>query len=228
MYFRLRRRCAEHLRTRARALRGVPAITNFANPMQLICSAIQAGSRLGYQESAELCAQYLAPILDAIKFNYLPFGIDLFSTADTLPKNVAYSEERLRPPPGLQGLHRARHLLARHIVLARQPRTGVDCSPGMQGVDVQPLTANMLTPESLAELIGGPDIVAPPAPPMAGPARTAQRLRREQPTATSLVPAATAVVHTGAECDIAVIRIGATEIAHRGWRMKWPGDGPQA
>ena len=42
--------------------------------MQFICSSIQAGSRLGYQESAELCAQYLAPILDAIKFNYLPFG----------------------------------------------------------------------------------------------------------------------------------------------------------
>ena len=36
----------------------IPAITNFANPMQFICSSIQAGSRLGYQESAELCAQY--------------------------------------------------------------------------------------------------------------------------------------------------------------------------
>ena len=33
----------------------------FANPMEFICSAIQAGSRLGYQDSAELCAQYLAP-----------------------------------------------------------------------------------------------------------------------------------------------------------------------
>ena len=32
-------------------------------------------------------------------------------------------------------------------------------APGMQGVDVQPLTANMLTPESLSELMGGPDIV---------------------------------------------------------------------
>src|SRR5882757_11237015 len=34
----------------------------------------------------------------------------------------------------------------------------------MQGVDVQPFTQNMLTPESLSELMGGPDIVAPPAP----------------------------------------------------------------
>jgi len=43
--------------------------------MEVICSSIQAASRAGYQESAELCAQYLAPILDAIKFNYPPFGL---------------------------------------------------------------------------------------------------------------------------------------------------------
>src|SRR6202023_2841226 len=53
---------------------GIPVINNFANPLQFVCSAIQAGSRLGYQESAEMCAQYLAPILDAIKFNFPPFG----------------------------------------------------------------------------------------------------------------------------------------------------------
>jgi phospholipid/cholesterol/gamma-HCH transport system substrate-binding protein len=33
----------------------------------------------------------------------------------------------------------------------------------MQGIDVQPFTANMLTPDSLAELMGGPDIIPPPA-----------------------------------------------------------------
>ncbi|MCW2687627.1 MAG: mce2D, partial [Mycobacterium sp.] len=42
-------------------------------------------------------------------------------------------------------------------------------APGMQGVAVQPLTANMLTPESLSELMGGPDIVPPPAPDHFGP-----------------------------------------------------------
>jgi hypothetical protein len=56
--------------------------------MQFICSAIQAGSRLGYQESAELCAQYLAPIMDAIKFNFLPFGLNPINTASTLPKHI--------------------------------------------------------------------------------------------------------------------------------------------
>lgn len=76
------------------------AFTNFANPMEFICSSIQAGSRLGYQESAELCAQYLAPVLDAIKFNYFPFGLNVASTASTLPKEIAYSEPRLQPPNG--------------------------------------------------------------------------------------------------------------------------------
>ena len=94
--------------------------------MQFICSAIQAGSRLGYQDSAELCAQYLAPILDAIKFNYLPFGLNLLSTAMTLPKQIAYSEPRLRPPPGYKDTTVPGHLLARHVVVARQPRAGLD------------------------------------------------------------------------------------------------------
>ena len=106
---------------------------NFANPMQFICSAIQAGSRLGYQDSAELCAQYLAPVLDAIKFNYLPFGANLFGSATTLPKEVAYSEERLRPPPGLQGHHRPGDLLAGHPVFIRQPRTGLGRRAGDAG-----------------------------------------------------------------------------------------------
>ena len=72
----------------------------YANPMQFLCSAIQAGSRLGYQDSAELCAQYLAPILDATKFNYPPFGLNQFIAPMTLPKQIAYSETRLQPPPG--------------------------------------------------------------------------------------------------------------------------------
>ena len=103
---------------------GLPVIASFANPMQFICSAIQAGSRLGYQESAELCAQYLAPILDAIKFNFLPFGLNQLRTAMTLPKQIPYSDPAAAAT-GLQGHHRARDLVARHVVLARQPRAGL-------------------------------------------------------------------------------------------------------
>jgi phospholipid/cholesterol/gamma-HCH transport system substrate-binding protein len=140
------------------AVVSIPAIPNFSNPMQFFCSMIQAGSRLGYQDSAELCAQYLAPILDAIKFNYLPFGLNLFSTAETLPKEVAYSEPRLQPPPGYKDTTVPGIWVPDTPLSHRNTQHGWITAPGMQGTKVSPVTASLLTPESLAELMGGPDI----------------------------------------------------------------------
>lgn len=152
----------------------VPEITSFANPMQFICSSVQAGSRLGYQESAELCAQYLAPILDSIKFNYFPFGLNTFNTAEVLPKMVAYSEERLRPPPGYKDTTVPGIWVPDTPLSHRNTQQGWVVAPGMQGVQVGPITAGLMTPESLAELMGGPDIgpiqstlQTPPGPPNA-------------------------------------------------------------
>jgi phospholipid/cholesterol/gamma-HCH transport system substrate-binding protein len=150
----------------------IPAIPNFTNPMQFLCSMIQAGSRLGYQESAELCAQYLAPILDAIKFNYLPFGLNMFSTAEALPKEVAYSEDRLRPPNGYKDTTVPGIWVPDTPLSHKNTQHGWITAPGMQGVKLGPITASLLTPESLGELMGGPDIApvqsnlqTPPGPP---------------------------------------------------------------
>jgi phospholipid/cholesterol/gamma-HCH transport system substrate-binding protein len=144
------------------AIVGQPAGTigtmGFANPMEFLCSAIQAGSRQGYQESAELCAQYLAPVLDAIKFNYLPFGLNPFSLAATLPKEVAYSEDRLHPPNGYKDTTVPGIWVPDTPTSHRNTQHGWITAPGMQGVKVGPVTAGLLTPESLAELMGGPDI----------------------------------------------------------------------
>ncbi len=152
------------------SLVGLFAFPNFANPLQFVCSAIQAGSRLGYQDSAELCAQYLAPVLDAIKFNYFPAGANFFNSPATLPKEVAYSEERLRPPPGYKDTT-VPGIFARDTPFSHgNHEPGWVVAPGMQGTPVQPATTNMLTAESLAELMGGPDV--PPPPPgvnMPGP-----------------------------------------------------------
>ena len=146
----------------------------FQNPMQMICSSIQAASRLGYQESAELCAQYLAPILDAIKFNYLPFGLNPFITAATLPKEIAYSEPRLQPPPGYKDTTVPGIWVPDTPTSHRNTQHGWITAPGMQGEQVGPITAGLLTPDSLAELMGGPDIApvqsdlqTPPGPPNA-------------------------------------------------------------
>lgn len=156
------------------AVMSIPAIPNFANPMQFMCSMIQAGSRLGYQDSAELCAQYLAPVLDAIKFNYLPFGLNLFSTAETLPKEVAYSEPRLQPPNGYKDTTVPGIWVPDTPLSHRNTQPGWVVAPGMQGAQVGPITAGLLTPESLAELMGGTDIAppesglqTPPGPPNA-------------------------------------------------------------
>ena len=151
---------------------GFPVLTNFANPMQFICSSIQAGSRLGYQESAELCAEYLAPILDAIKFNYLPFGLNIFNTAHVLPKQVAYTEERLRPPPGYKDTTVPGIWVPDTPLSHKNSQPGWIVAPGMQGVQVNHNTARLLTPDSLAALLGGPDPApvqsqyqTPPGPP---------------------------------------------------------------
>jgi phospholipid/cholesterol/gamma-HCH transport system substrate-binding protein len=144
------------------SLAGLFAFPNFANPIQFICSAIQAGSRLGYQDSAELCAQYLAPVLDAIKFNYPPVGANFFSSAAALPKEVAYAEDRLRPPPGYKDTT-VPGIFSRDTPFSHgNHEPGWVVAPGMQGAQVQPFTANMLTPESLTELMGGPDTAPPP------------------------------------------------------------------
>ncbi len=155
----------------------IPGIVNFANPLDFICSSIQASSRLGYQDSAELCAQYLTPVLDAIKFNYLPFGLTPFSTGETLPKEVAYSEPRLQPPPGYKDTT-VPGIFAPDTPLSHGNHGDVGggwiAAPGMQGVQPSPVTRNMLTPQSVSELMGGPDTPAvqsnlqtPPGPPNA-------------------------------------------------------------
>ena len=144
------------------ALTIIPAVTNFANPLQFICSSIQAGSRLGYQDSAELCAQYLTPVLDAIRFNYLPFGLMPFSTAETLPKHVAYSEPRLQPPPGFKDTTVPGIFSPDTWYSDGNQAPGWVSAPGMQGVQAGPFTGNLMTPQSLSELMGGPDAAPPP------------------------------------------------------------------
>lgn len=79
------------------AFTGALAVNNFANPVSFLCGAIQAASRLGAEESAKLCVQYLAPIIKNRQFNFPPIGEDLFIGAQARPNEVTYSEDWLRP-----------------------------------------------------------------------------------------------------------------------------------
>jgi phospholipid/cholesterol/gamma-HCH transport system substrate-binding protein len=90
------------------AFTGALGINQFANPIQFLCSAVQAASRLGAEQSAKLCVQYLAPIIKNRQYNFPPLGQNLFVGASARPNEVTYSEDWLRPdyipppasPPG--------------------------------------------------------------------------------------------------------------------------------
>jgi phospholipid/cholesterol/gamma-HCH transport system substrate-binding protein len=79
------------------ALSGALAINNFANPISFLCGAIQAASRLGNEQSAKLCVQYLAPIIKNRQYNFPPLGENLLVGASARPNEVTYSEDWMRP-----------------------------------------------------------------------------------------------------------------------------------
>ncbi|CAJ1504914.1 MCE family protein [[Mycobacterium] burgundiense] len=79
------------------------AITNFADPIGFLCSAVQAASRLGAEQSAKLCVQYLAPIVKNRQYNFPPIGENVIVGPSARPNEITYSEDWMRPdyiPPG--------------------------------------------------------------------------------------------------------------------------------
>jgi phospholipid/cholesterol/gamma-HCH transport system substrate-binding protein len=76
---------------------GALAANNFSNPISFLCGAIQAASRLGAEQSAKLCVQYLAPIIKNRQYNFPPLGQNLFIGASARPNEITYSEEWMRP-----------------------------------------------------------------------------------------------------------------------------------
>jgi phospholipid/cholesterol/gamma-HCH transport system substrate-binding protein len=79
------------------AVSSVPMLNNFANPISFMCGAIQAASRLGAEDSAKLCVQYLAPIMKNRQYNFLPLAQNVFVGASTRPNELTYSEDWMRP-----------------------------------------------------------------------------------------------------------------------------------
>ncbi|MBI3217287.1 MAG: MCE family protein [Mycobacterium sp.] len=79
------------------AATSVLALANFQNPVSFLCGAVQAASRLGAEQSAKLCTQYLAPIIKNRQYNFLPIGQNLFVGTQARPNEITYSEDWLRP-----------------------------------------------------------------------------------------------------------------------------------
>lgn len=79
------------------SLTGIAAVNNFADPINFLCGAIQAASRLGAEQSAKLCVQYLAPIVKNRQYNFPPLGFNPFVGATARPNEISYSEDWMRP-----------------------------------------------------------------------------------------------------------------------------------
>ena len=128
---------------------GALAATNFANPISFLCGAIQAASRLNYEQSARLCVQYLAPIVKNRQMNFPPLGENLFVGTGARPNEITYSEEWLRPdyvPPSVPPAAPANlaevpggEPLAAEAPVANVPASApTDPAQGLQGMMVPP------------------------------------------------------------------------------------------
>ncbi|WP_156181151.1 MCE family protein [Mycobacterium nebraskense] len=120
------------------ALTGIPVINNFSNAISFLCGAVQAASRLGAEQSAKLCVQYLAPIIKNRQYNFPPIGENIVVGAQARPNELTYSEDWLRPD---------------YVPPQPPPTAGGSAPPPEQGPpsNVAPGdTATVLPPEAVA------------------------------------------------------------------------------
>ncbi|MFV9636691.1 MCE family protein [Mycobacterium neumannii] len=73
------------------------ALANFANPVQLVCSAIGAVKNATAPEASKACAEYLGPALRLLNFNYLPMPFNAYLQKSPSPDNLIYSDPALAP-----------------------------------------------------------------------------------------------------------------------------------
>lgn len=77
------------------------ALTNFANPMQFICSALAAAEETDVHAASEECVRLLGPTLTALAVDYPPVAINPSRGVGALPHQLDYTHDHLRPAPAL-------------------------------------------------------------------------------------------------------------------------------
>ena len=75
------------------------ALTNFANPMQFICSALAAAEETDIHTASEECVRLLGPTLTAMAVDYPPVQINPSRGVGALPHQLEYTHDHLRPAP---------------------------------------------------------------------------------------------------------------------------------
>ncbi|WP_330254483.1 MCE family protein [Nocardia sp. NBC_00565] len=73
------------------------ALSNFANPVNFICSAIAAAEQTDAHTGAQHCVQYLGPLLNLLTTNTVPVQLNPSRGVGALPGQLVYSEPGLTP-----------------------------------------------------------------------------------------------------------------------------------
>lgn len=79
------------------AMVGVPAFQNLGNPIDLICGGIAGLANETSKKGADLCIEYLGPLLNTIKANYPDLSVNPTRALGAAPDQLVYSEPRLEP-----------------------------------------------------------------------------------------------------------------------------------
>ncbi|SNT50451.1 MCE family protein [Rhodococcoides kyotonense] len=88
-------------------LTGAIAANNFGNPINFICGAVAGVENATSERSADLCKQYLGPVLSTLVFNYPAFLANPVMGVDAFPDQIVYTEPGLQqsaPAPSLGDL----------------------------------------------------------------------------------------------------------------------------
>ncbi|MDF3307222.1 MCE family protein [Rhodococcus sp. T2V] len=78
------------------SLVGAVAFANLGNPVNFMCGAIQSLQANEANRSADLCTQYLSPVLNSLTMNYLPVLTNPTTGVNAFPDQIEYT------PPSLE------------------------------------------------------------------------------------------------------------------------------
>lgn len=75
------------------------ALTNFANPMQFICSALAAAEETDIHTASQECVRLLGPTLTAMAVDHPPVAVNPSRGVGAFPHQLEYTHDSLRPAP---------------------------------------------------------------------------------------------------------------------------------
>lgn len=77
------------------SLTGAVALNNSASPLSFLCGSIRALENNNSDRSADLCAEFLAPVISSLAMNYVPLMTNPASGVTAFPEQLVYSDPSL-------------------------------------------------------------------------------------------------------------------------------------